>query len=248
MLPLLLAFQFLTIFPIRISRVVRDEDLVKSMRYYPVVGAVLGILGASVYWLMTRCFSPNVAIVSAVLILILFSGALHLDGFADMCDGFYGQRDRDRILAVMKDSHSGAMAIVGIVCLLAMKIALLSSLDPDNTIRALVIMPTLGRWTMVWLSATSTYARAEGGTGSAYIGHVDRLTLWIATLLSVLIAFLFLQVQGLLMMITAFCGAWLFRRYVQRRIGGMTGDTLGACGEWVEVLTLAVLCFRGTGR
>jgi adenosylcobinamide-GDP ribazoletransferase len=245
MLQILLAFQFLTVFPIRISRTVRDEDLAKSMRYYPVVGAVIGILSAIVFWSIARSFPRNVAVVAAVISLIILSGALHLDGFADMCDGFYGQRDR--ILAIMKDSHSGAMAIIGIVCLLAMKIVLLSNLEPDYAIRALVVAPTFGRWSMVWLSATSTYARPEGGTGSVYIGHVDRSTLLIATLLCAIIAYLFLQWQGLLIMVGIFIAVWIFRRCIERRIGGMTGDTLGACSELVEVLTLAAWVARGTG-
>ena len=93
---------------------------------------------------------------------------------------------RDRILAIMKDSRSGAMAIVGIFCLLAMKIALLGNLETSRAERALILAPAVGRWIMVWLCATSTYARSEGGTASAYIGHVDKKIFLIATLLCAL--------------------------------------------------------------
>jgi len=97
------------------------------MRYYPLVGVVIGILSAELYGGSLRLFSPWVATTLAIVGLVLFSGALHVDGFADMCDGFYGQRKRDQILAIMKDSHSGAMAIVGVACLLALKIAFLEA-------------------------------------------------------------------------------------------------------------------------
>jgi len=241
----LLAFQFLSIFPIRIAKPIREKDLPRSMRYYPLVGAVLGSLSAGVYWLVLRGFTPIVAGVSAVISLILFSGALHLDGFADMCDGFYGQRDRTRILEIMKDSHCGPMAVVGVFCLLSIKMVLVAQLAADRALWALVLAPVIGRGSMVWLSTFSRYARTEKGTGSAYVGHVDRWTLWIATLMSVAAAYGLFQIRGLAAMLSAAVFCWIFRGCVQRRIGGMTGDTLGAANECVEVLVWAVLCFRG---
>ncbi|MFA5976221.1 MAG: adenosylcobinamide-GDP ribazoletransferase [Elusimicrobiota bacterium] len=245
---LLLAFQFLSIFPIRISGTVRDDDLVRSMRYYPLIGAVLGGLSAVLFWAGLKLFTPMVATVCGMTGLILFSGALHLDGFADMCDGFYGNRSREKILAIMKDSHSGAMAIVGVFGLLAMKGALLSGLDSARAIPALVLLPTLGRWSMVWLCARSTYARSEGGTAFPYIGQVDPWTLRMATFLCAGIAFALFRWKGLLVMAVVALFTWVFRRYTERCIGGMTGDTLGACSELVEVLSLAVLSIRWIGQ
>jgi adenosylcobinamide-GDP ribazoletransferase len=238
---LFLAFQFLTVLPIRFSRTVLDKDLAGSMRYYPIVGALLGVLAAGVFAGALRLFSPIVAVVSVVVALVLFSGALHLDGFADMCDGFYGHRDRDQVLAIMKDSHIGAMAAIGIFCLLALKIAFLSSLEIHEALSALILAPTIGRWSMVWLCASSSYARSKGGTASAYIGHVDRLTMIIATFFCAAIAFLLFRAQGLIVMVVAAVFTWMFRRYTVGRIGGMTGDTLGACNELVEVLVIAAL-------
>ena len=217
------------------------------MRYYPLVGAVLGGLSAIFFWGALQLFTPAVAAVCGVTGLILFSGALHLDGFADMCDGFYGNRSRERILAIMKDSRSGAMAIVGVFCLLALKGALLSGLHPIPAIQALVLVPVLGRWSMVRLCASSSYARPGGGTASSYIGHVDQRTFWIATALCVGFAFASFRLQGLLVMAAAAVFTRVFRRYTERRIGGMTGDTLGACSELVEVLSLAALSIHRTG-
>jgi adenosylcobinamide-GDP ribazoletransferase len=243
----LLAFQFLTILPIHISGTVRDKDLAGSMRYYPLVGAAIGALSAVLYEGALRLFSPAVAVVSAIVGLILFSGALHVDGFADMCDGFYGHRKREQVLAIMKDSHSGAMAIVGVICLLALKIALLGNLDVHRAMWGLILAPTLGRWSMVWLCASSTYARSQGGTASAYIGHVDRSTWLVASLLCGGVAFFLFRTPGLLVMATAALFTGAFRRYTVGRIGGMTGDTLGACNELVEVLVLAALSVHRAG-
>ena len=244
MVSFLLAFQFLTIIPIRIRRTPTKEDLVRSMRWYPLVGAAIGAISAALYWAALQVFSPEVAAVAGIVGLVICSGALHLDGFADMCDGFYGGKDRERVLAIMKDSRSGAMAIVGVFFLLAFKIALLHGLEPRHAMLALTAIPMFGRWSMVWLCWVCTYARSEGGIGASYIGHVDPLTFWIATLTCAVMAFLLLQARGLLMMAAAIAFAWLFRRVVEKRIGGMTGDTLGGCGEIVETLTLAVLSFH----
>jgi adenosylcobinamide-GDP ribazoletransferase len=243
MTTLLLAVQFLTIFPVRISGNVRDQDLAASMRWYPLVGALLGALSGAVYSTTLRVFSPVVAVVSAVIALILLSGALHLEGFADMCDGFYGQHDRKRILEIMKDSRSGPIAIVGLFCLLAIKLALLGCLEPARALPALTLAPALGRCSMVWLCATSRYARPEGGTAHAYVGHVDPITFWIATLISAVLSFLLLGVRGVLVLVGAAGFTALFRYGVLRRIGGMTGDTLGASCEIVETLVLAAVAF-----
>ena len=217
-----------------------------STRFYPLVGGLLGTLSAGIYLLALRFFSPGVASVGAIVALIGLSGALHLDGFADMCDGFYGHHDRRKILAIMKDSRSGAMAIVGVFCLLSLKIALLLSLDTPRAALALILAPTLARWIMVLLCAVGPYARDEGGTGSAYIGQVDRPTYLIATFFGALIAYVTFQLPGLILMIIAGTFAWAFSRYVRRRIGGLTGDTLGACGEMVEVLVFGLMALRWT--
>jgi adenosylcobinamide-GDP ribazoletransferase len=242
----LLALQFLTIFPVRVGGVVQDEDLPGSMAWYPLVGAVLGAFSALSFWIVLRLFSFPVAIVAAVVSSTLFSGALHLDGFADMCDGFYGGRgDRDRTLAIMKDSHSGAMAVIGVFCLLAMKIALLGNLDEAWILRSLVVMPTIGRWSMVWLCTRSHYARREGGAASAYLGHVRKSGFAVATIICAVIAAALLGWRGLAALAISALAVEGFRCYVERRLGGMTGDTLGACNELIEVLSLAVLSIHG---
>jgi len=141
----------------------------------------------------------------------------------------------------------GAMAIIGIVCLLALKIALLGSLEFHRAMCGLVLAPTLGRWSMVWLCASSTYARPKGGTASAYIGQVDRWTLSVATLFCLGIAFLLFRTQGILLMGVVAAFTWSFRRYTEGRIGGMTGDTIGACSECVEVLVLAAFSIHRSG-
>jgi adenosylcobinamide-GDP ribazoletransferase len=238
---LLIAIQFLTIVPIRISASVRDQDLAGSMAWYPLVGLAVGAASAMMFIGTARLFSWGIAVVSALIVGIGLSGALHLDGFADLCDGFYAGKTKERTLEIMKDSHAGAMAIVGIVCLLAMKITFLVNFDRSRIIPALLLSPVLGRCSMVWLAATSVYARSGEGTGSPYIGHVSRSTFWVAILMGLGIACAVEGARGIVAGVGAALFTAGFRRWVVRRIGGMTGDTLGACSEVVEVLVLALL-------
>jgi adenosylcobinamide-GDP ribazoletransferase len=241
----LLALQFLSILPVRLGGTPAEDDLASSTRYYPLVGMVLGALSGAFFWIGQDLFSPLAAAVLAVATLAVLTGGLHLDGFADMCDGFCGTRDRARTLLIMKDSRSGPMAVVGVFCLLALKIAFLSALEPSDAFRTLVVAATAGRWAMVWLCARSTYARPEGGTASPYIGRVDKSTLATATVLGATIILLFSGLRGLLLLPAVIGGAWLFRRFTEKRLGGLTGDTLGACCELIELLSLAILSARG---
>ncbi len=241
MIQFLLAFQFLTIIPIRMSGTLREKDLEGSMRYYPLVGAVLGLVGAGIYTFFIRYVGTPAAVVSAVVVLIALSRALHLEGFADVCDGFYAGKNRDRILAIMKDSHVGPMGVIGIACLVAMKLGFFASLPETSRIPALIAAPVLARWSMVLLSAISIYARTEEGTGSPYIGKIKTPVLATAAVFALAFSWLTFKVVGLVLFAAATVFAWVFKQWVYRRIGGMTGDTLGACGELVELLVWVLL-------
>jgi len=208
------------------------------MRHYPLVGLVLGALTAGVYFLFSR-WTPSMAAVSlAVVSLVLFSGALHLDGLADMCDGFYKGKTKEEILAVMKDSHSGAMAVVGIACLFTVKLSLLWSLPPGFIVRTLVLMPMAGRWSMTLLAASSSYARPEGGTAKSYVDHAGRTEAVVSSLISVAAGAVFMGLRGLAALAATALFVWGFRKYALRKIDGVTGDVLGACGESAECVFL----------
>jgi len=244
MTPLALAIQFLTVLPLRVKADVRDEDLARSMGFYPLVGGLMGAVSAGVYFLANKFIGTPAAVVSATASLAVLSGALHLEGFADLCDGFYAGRNKDEVLAIMKDSHAGPMAIVGLFLLLALKLAFLYGVPETSRMAALVLAPTLARWSMVYLCALSTYARAAGGTGSPYVGKVKAMDLAKAALFAFLISWGACKRAGVLIFAGGTVFAWIFKRWVYGRIDGMTGDALGACGELVEAGVLAFLAIK----
>lgn len=244
----ILAAQLLTILPLPAMSRVSPADLGRSMRYYPLVGLALGAVLAAAQHVLSRGL-PAVPVGTIVLVLlVIVSGALHMDGFADMCDGFYKGRDKSQILAIMKDSHSGAMAVVGIACLFALKLSFLWSLPQAMVPRALILMPAAGRWTMVLLASSSQYARSEGGTAKGYVDHAGPKEAAIAALSIGLAGWLILQGMGLIILLGVSLFALIFRQYVISKIGGVTGDVLGACGEMSECIFLLGVCLSSGGR
>jgi adenosylcobinamide-GDP ribazoletransferase len=237
---LALAFQFLTVVPWPRSLVRCPEDLGGSMAFYPAVGAVLGSLLAVVYLAGVEVFPDGVLRPALVVLLIVLTGGLHLDGLADVCDGFYAGRTQADALRVMKDPHLGTMAVVGITGVVLMKVALLSHLPTTALFSALCTFPAVSRGGMVWGTWMAPYARPEGGTGETFFRTLGHRHVWMAS--------------GFLGIWTALCAGWpaavilalavgvtkLFVGVCRRRIGGMTGDTLGALNELLELLTLAL--------
>jgi adenosylcobinamide-GDP ribazoletransferase len=235
-----LAFQFLTILPWPRVQVRRPEDLGGSMAFYPVVGAALGSVLLGVYVVGSEVFPEGVVRPGLVVLSIILTGGLHLDGFADVCDGFYAGQTKAEALRIMKDPHLGTMAVVGIVGVLTMKVALLSHLPTVLLASALLSFPAISRCGMVWGMWMAPYARPEGGTGETFFRTLGRRQVWIATLLLGVWAGLCAGWSALLLLGLAVGATRLFVVYCNRRIGGMTGDTLGALNELLEILTLAL--------
>jgi adenosylcobinamide-GDP ribazoletransferase len=237
---LALAFQFLTILPWPRVQVHHPEDLGGSMAFYPLVGAALGSVMVGVYVVGSEVFPDGVLRPTLVVLSIILTGGLHLDGFADVCDAFYAGQTKADTLRIMKDPHLGTMAVVGIIGVLMMKVALLSHLPAVLLCSALLIFPAISRCGMVWGMWMAPYARPEGGTGKAFFQTLGRRQVWIATTLLGVWSALFAGWSGLLVLGLAAGATRLFVGYCNRRIGGMTGDTLGALNELLEILTLAL--------
>jgi adenosylcobinamide-GDP ribazoletransferase len=237
---LALALQFLTILPWPRSELRQPEDLGASMAFYPVVGAALGSVMVAVYLGGAAVFPDGVLRPALVVLLVILTGGLHLDGLADVCDGFYAGRTKADALRIMKDPHLGTMAVVGITSVLLMKVMLLSHLPTAVLCSALLIFPAISRAGMVWGMRMAPYARPEGGTGEAFFRTLRGGHVWTATALLGVWTVLFAGWPGVILLVLAAGATQLFVGYCGRRIGGMTGDTLGALNELLELLTLAL--------
>lgn len=242
----LLALQFLTRIPVKVRGSVSGEELARSMAFYPLVGLVIGGGAALVNILFSFVFTPPVCDLFSIMFLVFITGNMHFDGLMDAADGFFSGKPRERVLEIMKDSRVGSHGVIAGSLVLLSKFVLLGQLSQETKVLALVVIPVLSRWSQVYGAKVYPYARAGEGTGffTEYVGW--REIFWATTIafLSVILVFSY---AGLFLMTAVFMGTALLGWYVCRKIGGVTGDTLGAVTECVEVLVLLVLASNITG-
>lgn len=232
------AFRFLTIIPLPGKLGSEPEDLAGALGFFPLVGLLLGLLASAAAWLLWQVFTPLVAAVLLTFVLFGFSGALHLDGLADCADGFYSARDRSRTLEIMRDSRIGAMGVLAVVMLSLLKVSLLAALQQDQAVKAALLMPLYGRSAQVLMIFLLPYVRKDGGMGTIFYQNRSGPVLWLSLLILFLTGFLVMGLAGLLSGLTSVTVVFLFSRYCHRKIGGATGDTLGAASEIVETVPL----------
>lgn len=232
--PFLIAVQFLTRLPVARGGW-SPQDVGRSLAYYPAVGLLLGIVLAALAWLLGDARS-TVAAAVILAVWVLATGALHLDGLADSADAWLGGfGDRQRTLAIMKDPHRGAAAIVAVALVLIVKFAALEALLHAQAWPALLVAPLLGRASAPLLFLTTDYVR-PGGLGSAMAEHLPRAAATWAVAVAAVITII--PPGGIAMLLAgaiAFAG---LRALMVKRIGGATGDTAGAAVELTEAAAL----------
>ncbi len=237
------ALRFLTILPIPGQRGTDSAALAASTPYFPLVGLLIGLVGVPVAWLLWQLLPPAVAAVLVVKLLFAFSGGLHLDGLADSADGLFSARSRDRMLAIMRDSRIGAMGVIALILLFLLKVAALASLDMDRLLAAVLLMPVAGRSAILFMMALLPYARPEGGLGTLFYTRRSRVAgAWGVVFLSAC-AWLVTGPAGLAVVAFTLSLIGLFALFCRTRLGGATGDTLGASCELAELsVALAFSC------
>ena len=231
----LAALQFLTRIPVGSSAGRQGPDAgapANTAVFYPLVGAVIGGILA-----VAAALLPPLTVSAALLlsIWVLLTGALHLDGLADSADAWLGGfGDRERTLAIMKDSAVGVGGVVALVLVLLLKYAALGVLLEQHDYLALLLVPVLARAACLALLLTTPYVR-ENGLGSGLVDRINGNAAWGVIAGA---ALLYLIVAGFWPTAAAGVVAVLLRWLMLRRIGGITGDTMGGFIEVIEALAL----------
>ncbi|MDT8901736.1 adenosylcobinamide-GDP ribazoletransferase [Anaeroselena agilis] len=246
----LTALQFLTRIRLVSQDTVAPETFGAAVRYFPLVGAVIGAILAAACRLADHNLPIHTLAAGLILLEIFLTGGLHCDGLMDSADGLMSGRSRERMLEIMKDSRVGAHGVIAFVALILVKWSLLLDLltaspAPAAPLAALFAMPVLGRLAMVIVITSYPYARPEG-IGKAFAVYAGRPALYIAAATAALLVAP-LGPAGLAALATAALFAVAFGRYATRALGGLTGDTYGAVAETTEVIVLLIfVLFRNS--
>lgn len=232
------ALQFLTLFPCPKRSEHRAEEIGSAAIFFPVVGLLLGSILVLANFLLEPFASAILVSIVVVTLLALLTRGLHLDGLGDTFDGLGAGGDRQRMLRIMDDSHTGAFGVLAIVLVLFFKIHAIESLEFERW-RALLAAPVLGRWAMVLLGLRSQAAKQ--GLGSTLIDHLSGKHLVVATLITVISVAAILHGSGIALMAWVAVFTMASKAYFHRRLGGVTGDSFGAVGELSETSVLLFL-------
>ena len=235
------AVRFLTIAPVPTSWAGGEEELARSVPFFPAVGLLIGVVAGALAIDLIQVLPPLPACVLVLIALVAASGALHMDGLSDTADGFFSSRPRERILEIMRDSRTGAMGVIAIVSVLLLKFAALASLPPSAWWRAVLIAAVAGRCSLVFMMMLLPYVRPEGGLGSVFYRKRPAFASLVALVMLAGTAWFALRLAGMVATGAAVLMTLLFAAQCKRKIGGATGDTLGAACELSEVATLLTL-------
>jgi cobalamin 5'-phosphate synthase/cobalamin synthase len=236
---LLVACAFLSRVPIPGVGAADAGDLARATLFFPAVGAGIGLALAGAAHLFLLVLPPIVSAVLVVATGTLLTGALHLDGLADTADGLGGGRTREDALRIMRDHAVGAYGAIALVLLLVLRIAALSELLATRAFLApLVAGAALSRWTTLPVAFVLPYARPEGGLGASVAGQVGRVEVVGGTILAAAVALCVAGWEGAAFGAAAVVTSALMAALCRRRLGGITGDTIGATIELAEVAIL----------
>ena len=234
----LLAVQFLTRLPVPTANIYTPRRMAASVRYYPLVGVLIGALCAASFFLSDLVFPTAISVLIAIAFGLLITGGFHEDGLADTFDGIGGGLSRDKALEIMRDSRLGTYGTLALIIALGLKALALSALTPALILTGLILAHGVSRLSSVLVIATSAYVRAEG-TGKPVSQGVSTLDIIVACLPVCLVFAAASTVLAPIALVWGIGGAVvghvLMRLFFERKLGGYTGDTLGAVQQASEV-------------
>jgi len=230
---------FLTLYRTNVSPVPDMVDVGRSSWAFPVVGAMIGLILSLFYGLCYIFFPQSICALLTLILWVVLTGGLHLDGWTDCWDALGASVSREKRRDILKDSRLGAFGAIGLILLLLTKV--ITIMVMKTPVAAIFVAPVIGRSMMV--IASQGAVTSEGGMAEGFLQGLERRSCIFCWVFTILIA-LFAGITGLLSIAGAYAGALWFRRFAESRIGFINGDVLGSMCELSEAIVLIIICSK----
>jgi len=238
----LLYFQFFTRIPINKNLNCEMENFNKGSIFFVFVGLFIGLSQWIVFNFMNKIFPAKITAIFIIMVSILITGATHVDGLGDVCDGFFAfkGKQKEKIIEIMKDSRVGTFSSIAIVFDILIRYALIITIIEKNVPFIIIVAPVLSKFSVVFISYIGKCAK-KSGTGNLFISNIDLKRVIISASFTFIFIFKLIGIKySIILMSLALIVALLFNKYCESKIGGLTGDTLGANNELVDMLVMIV--------
>lgn len=238
----LLMIQFFTRVPINKSLPCEKKNFKDGANFSAAVGLLIGICQYLLFILLIKIIATNFVVIAIIVFDIIITGALHIDGFGDTCDGFFAFKGgKDKIIEIMKDSRIGTFACISIVLNILIKYQGYLFLLQNKNPLFIIIIPMISKFSIVFLSFIGKPAK-ENGSGNLFINNVGLKEVAVNTVIIMIAAFLSCLVfETMILFAAALIITILFNIFCNSKINGVTGDSLGANNELVVLLSLVII-------
>lgn len=230
---LILALGFFTRIPVPSVDNFQESDLNSASKYFPLVGWLIGAIAALVFWLSCQIFTQDIAIILSMIASIYATGAFHEDGLTDAVDGLGGGWEKEQVLTIMQDSRIGSYGAVAIILTLLLKYTALTHLAIWMVPLVLIAGHSVSRLCAVLVIATQSYVKSSG-KAKPLATQLSKRDLFIALFFGLLPLVFLNSIYCFALGFVALVWAW-FSVVISKRIGGYTGDCLGATQQLTEV-------------
>jgi len=242
-IPFFIALQFLTRIPIDLQIAPTEKQIGQSTLYYPAVGFLIGVILVALHYVLTQLLNSTNELLNASLLLatwIFITGALHFDGLADSADALVGGfANKEKTLTIMKDPCSGPIAVVVLICVLLMQFSALTTITSQYYL-ALLLIPLIARSTVLILFLTTPYT-SKNGIAETLVARFPKKSSFMILLMQCILLAVIFKSNVFILLIGVSITLYLLRKTMMKRLGGMTGDTIGANIVIIETVSLLIL-------
>lgn len=237
----LLLLQILTRIPINKAFPCEKDDFKNGSNFFVIVGLLIGTCQYLLFIALHKIIPPNFAVIIIIIFEVMITGAFHIDGFCDTCDGFFAFKGKDKIIDIMKDSRIGTFGCIGVVLNFMIKYEGYLFIVSNSKTLYILMLPMISRFSIALLCLIGKPAK-EKGSGNLFIDTVS-LKEVIVNLIFVLAMGLFMKhiFVTIILLISASIVTSLFNLLCNSKINGVTGDSLGANNELVMLLSFIIL-------